>query len=284
MDVPARDEGPDDARPSQRAPVSTAERPAPTPPAASGSGGARATWRGVLSRGGGLVLDVLGRYGAFVAFAITVLVFSLVDGKSFWGWGNWEDMLAGAAVPAIVACGLTVVLTMNDFDLSFGATIGFGGSMAVILAANHGASWPLALLAAIAIGVGVGVVNGVLVAYAGGSSFIITLATATIIGGLEVSQTYSLTIYQGIPSSFVQLGQGVLWGLHYPVYIALGVGLLLWLLLSQSEWGRYMTAVGGNPEAARLTGVRTRFLRLMGFVIVGACAALAGVQIGRAHV
>src|SRR5262249_16032325 len=108
--------------------------------ATGGTEGARATWRGVLSRGGALALDVLGRYGAFVAFAITVLVFSLVDGQTFWGWGNWKDMLAGAAVPAIVACGLTVVLPMTDFALSFGATIGFGGSMAVILAANHGVS------------------------------------------------------------------------------------------------------------------------------------------------
>jgi ribose transport system permease protein len=98
-----------------------------------------------------------------------------------------------------------------------------------------------------------------------------------VIGGLEISQTHSQTIYQGIPTSFTQLGQGVLWGLKYPVYIALGVGLILWGLLTQTEWGRYMTAVGGNPEAARLTGLRTRALRLAGFVIAGACATLAGV-------
>jgi ribose transport system permease protein len=277
MDATGRDVGHDDARPADGPGVSTAERPVPPQPAPRGGAGARVGARGALASAGAFALDVLGRYGAFIAFAVTVLVFSLVNGEKFWGWGNWKDMLAGAAVPAIVACGLTVVLVMNDFDLSFGAMIGFGGSVAVILVANHGAAWPLALLAAIGIGVVVGAVNGVLVAYAGGPSFIITLATATIIGGLEISQTHSQTIYQGIPSSFVQLGQGVLWGLKYPVYIALGVGLLLWLLLSQTEWGRYMTAVGGNPEAARLTGVRTRFLRLVGFVIAAACASLAGV-------
>jgi ribose transport system permease protein len=272
------DVDPADGRSSGRGGVSTADRPAPPPSSAASDAGTHvAPTRSPAAAAAAFALDLLGKYGAFIAFAITVLVFSIVNGEEFWGWGNWKDMLAGAAVPAIVAFGLTIVLTMNDFDLSFGATIGFGGSMAVILVSEHGTPWPVALLAAIGIGVAVGVVNGVLVAYAGGPSFIITLATATVIGGLEISQTHSQTIYQGIPTSFTQLGQGVLWGLKYPVYIALGVGLVLWGLLTQTEWGRYMTAVGGNPEAARLTGLRTRALRLAGFVIAGAAAALAGV-------
>src|SRR5262245_28139695 len=216
--------------------MSTAERPA-----RNGPGGAAAR-RGLaaaggprLARGLELVRDVLAKYGALIAFGITVLVFSLLKPDTFATWDNWKDIFYGAAIAGVVAVGVTIPLVMNDFDLSFGATIGLGGSLAVILVAQHSVAWPLAVLVALAVGVAIGVVNGTLVAYAGGPSFIITLAMLSVIAGVEVSQTDAVTIYQGIPSSFVELGQGEIVGIRYPIVIAVGVGLLLWLLLSQSE-------------------------------------------------
>jgi ribose transport system permease protein len=259
--------------------MSTAERPphdgrgspAAPAPAVAAPGGSD------VSRGLDIARDVLSKYGALVAFAITVLVFSVLKPDTFATWDNWKDIFYGAAIAGVVAVGVTIPLVMNDFDLSFGAVIGLGGSVAVILVANQGLAWPIAVVVALLIGAAVGIVNGALVAYAGGPSFIITLAMLSVVAGIEVSQTDSVTIYQGIPTSFVELGQGEILGIRYPILIAVGVGLILWLLLSQSETGRYMQAVGGNPEAARLTGIRVKRLRLIGFVIAGTCAALGGV-------
>ena len=222
-------------------------------------------------------LDFLARYGAILAFVITVAVFSALKPDAFPTTQNWKDMLTQASILAIVSFGLTVPMVMNDFDLSFGAMIGLGGSMTVVLLSEQGIAWPLAALAAVGVAVGFGLLNGILVAYVGASSFIITLAAANVIAGVEIYLTDSQTIFQNISASFIELGQGEFLGVRYLIWIALGVAIVLWLLLSQSEVGRYMHAIGGNMEAARLTGIRVRELRLLGFVVAAVCGAIAGI-------
>src|SRR5262245_55588743 len=227
-EVPARDGRPHrTARTAAGSGMSTAERPARNGPGGAAAGGGLAAGAGPgLARALDLLRDLLAKYGALIAFGITVLVFSLLKPDTFATWDNWKDIFYGAAIAGVVAVGVTIPLVMNDFDLSFGATIGLGGSVAVILVAEHSVAWPLAVLVALLIGVAVGLVNGTLVAYAGGPSFIITLAMLSVIGGIEVSQTHAVTIYQGIPASFVELGQGEILGIRYPILIAIGVGLL----------------------------------------------------------
>ena len=202
-----------------------------------------------------------------------VIVFSLAKPDTFPTWENWKNIFTAAAPALIVAAGLTVPLVMQDFDLSFGAMISLAGGAAVALMTKNDVGWVLAILAALGLGVAAGVTNGFLIAYLGGSSFIITLAMGTVLTGVEFAITSQDTIFSGVATTYVEIAQNTLLGLSNQVWIALVLAILLWILLDFSEPGRYMYAIGGNPEAARLSGISTRRLRLVGFVIVAVMAA-----------
>jgi len=225
----------------------------------------------------GRLNSTLARYGLLAAFAVMVIVFSLAKPDAFPTTANLKSILTAAAPALILAAGLTVPLVMQDFDLSFGAMIGLAGGAAVVLQSQHEWAWALAALVALALGLAAGLANGVLIAYLGGSSFIITLAMGTVLIGLEYVFTDQKTIFSGVSQGYVDIGQGTLLGLNHQIWIAGAIALLLWVVLDQSELGRYMYAIGGNPEAARLAGVRIRRIRVTGFVIVAVCAAIVGI-------
>ena len=154
----------------------------------------------------------------------------------------------------IVALGLTVVLVMGDFDLSIGSMVGFAAGAAIALMVYHDVGWQLAIVLVIAMALGVGIANGLLVPVFGGNSFIMTLGMATILTGLEYAFTSQATVFQGVPQGYIDLGANSIFGLSNQVWIALVVALVLWILLDATELGRFMYAIGGNQEAARLSG------------------------------
>lgn len=222
--------------------------------------------------------SIVARYGLLLAFAAMIVAFSLAKPDSFPTMANAESILTAAAPALIIAGGLTVPLVMQDFDLSFGSMIGLAGGAAVVMMADNNAAWPVAILVSLALGLGAGLANGYLIAFLGGSSFIITLAMGTVLTGLEFMFTDQTTIFSGVAEGYVEIGQGdALFGLNNQVWIAAVVAIILWVLLDQSELGRYMYAIGGNPEAARLSGVRIRQIRLIGFVIVAVAATIVGI-------
>lgn len=221
---------------------------------------------------------VVSRYGVLSAFVATIIAFSLLSPDAFPTVENLKSILTLAAPLFIVAAGLTVVLVMGDFDLSIGAMIGLGGAATVVMMAKHGMAVPAAILIGLGFGVAGGLINGFLVAYLGGSSFIITLGMGTIITGVEFALDGQETILEGIPTAYANIGQSeLLFGLTPPVWIAAAIALILYALLSQTELGRRMYATGSNAEAARLSGINIRRTRLIGFVIVAVMAALAGI-------
>jgi ribose transport system permease protein len=221
--------------------------------------------------------SLLARYGLLGALFVAIVVFCIARPDSFATIDNLKSVLTQSSLPLIIAAGLTIVLVMEDFDLSFGSMIGLGSAVAVALMVKSGVSWPIALLAALAAGLIVGAVNGFIIAYLGGSSFIITLAMGTILSGLEFAITGQSTLYEGISHSYSAIAQNTILGFSNEIWIAAAIALLVWMLLDFTELGRYMYAIGGNPEAARLAGIRTKALRLSGFMLVGLAAAICGV-------
>lgn len=221
--------------------------------------------------------SLLARYGLLGALFVAIIVFCIARPDSFATIDNLKSVLTQSSLPLIIAAGLTIVLVMEDFDLSFGSMIGLGSAVAVALMVKSGVSWPIALLAALAAGLAVGAVNGFIIAYLGGSSFIITLAMGTILSGLEFAITGQSTLYEGISHSYSSIAQNTILGFSNEIWIAVVIALLVWVLLDFTELGRYMYAIGGNPEAARLAGIRTKALRLGGFMLVGLAAAICGV-------
>jgi ribose transport system permease protein len=221
---------------------------------------------------------MLFRYGLVVAFLLMIAVFSILKPHVFPTSANAKSILEESAPPMILAVGLTAVLVMNDFDLSFAAMLGLGSGIVTVLLVNHHVGWLLAVFIALIVGAAGGVLNGFLIAVLGGSSFIITLATGTVFTGLEYAVTGQKDIFSGMSAGFTKVAQGSpLLGINTQVWIALVIAILGWLTLEKTEIGRFMYAIGGNQEAARLAGVRVRTLRILGFVMIGLAAIGAGV-------
>jgi ribose transport system permease protein len=223
----------------------------------------------------------IARYGVPLAIVLTFAVFSLLRPDAFFTALTVKGILRDAVPLMIVALGITAVLAMNDYDLSVGGLISLCATAVIVLMSTEwiGLHWVLAILATVAFGGLLGLVNGIFIAYIGLPSFILTIASGTVFAGLALEIVDSRSVYLGIPDPFRQLSGGSILGFSNQVFIGLGVLLLAHLFLRQTEYGRYMYAIGGNPEAARLAGVRVRRLRAAGFVLVGIAAAMAGILI-----
>jgi ribose transport system permease protein len=223
--------------------------------------------------------EILAKYGVLIALVITIVVFSLLKPGVFFTAANFKAIAEEFSPLAIIGFGMTVVLVMGDFDLSVAGMIGLGSAVVVWLMSEHGVDYPLAIVIGLLVGIAGGAVSGLLVAFAGASSFIITLAMGQVYNGLEYSITKQETLFNGIPNAYAKIATGSFLGLSNQFYIMLGVLVIMYLLLEQSTIGRFMYALGGNPEAARLSGIRVRELRMFGFMIVGVCAVITGVLI-----
>lgn len=223
----------------------------------------------------------LARYGVPLAIVVTFAVFSILRPDSFFTELTIKGILRDSVPLMIVSLGITTVLAMNDYDLSLGGLVSLCATVVVLLvsSAHVGMNVVAAIFLTIAIGALLGMVNGVLVAYVLLPSFILTIASGTFFAGLALEIVDSQSVFEGIPQSFVDLASGTRFGFSHQVYIGLVVLVLAHVFMRHTEYGRYMYAVGGNPEAARLSGVRVRLLRALGFAIVGATAALAGILI-----
>lgn len=228
------------------------------------------------------VRDFLARYGLLVVFGIVVLIFKVMDPEIFLTQDHVQNvlLLPSAFVPLLLlSTALTFVLAMGDFDLSFGSMVGLAGATAVALMVNYDQPVWVAILAALGVGAAVGLFNGYIISYVGASSFVITLAGLVGLKGIEQLWTSnrSITIPVGDQPFFVDLARNVeWWDLRRPVFIAIGIVIVAWMLLDRTEIGRYMYAIGGNAEAARLAGIPVARIRALGFVIVAVLASLVG--------
>ena len=254
-----------------------ASDPVTTAPAAEEQAGGFDSYR--MRRVAG---TVVARGGVLIAFGVMILGFSLARPNTFPTWLDAKSIVTAAAPEMIVALGLTVVLVMRDFDLSVGSMVGLADGAAVSVMAQHHIAWPVAVLVGLGLGVAAGLFTGLLVAILGGNSFIMTLGMATILTGVEYAFTGQATIFQGFAHGFVKIGADSWLGINNQVWISLVIALILWVLLDATEIGRFMYAIGGNEEAARLSGIRTRTLRITGFVIVAFSAAIVGILLASA--
>lgn len=221
----------------------------------------------------------LARYGVILAMVATFAAFSLLRPDAFFTAFMMKAILRDCAPLLIAALGITFVLVMNDYDLSIGGLTALLATTCVLLVSETyvGLPVPVAILATIVLGGALALTNGVLIAYVGLPSFILTIAMGTVFTGVGLQLTGSGSIYQGIPEGYVAIASGRTLGLSNQVYIALGVLLVAHVFLRHTEAGRYMYAIGGNPEAARLSGVRVRLLKAAGFGIVGVAAAITAI-------
>jgi ribose transport system permease protein len=201
-----------------------------------------------------LLLKHAARYGVPLAIVATFVVFSLLRPDSFFTALTIKGILRDCVPLMIAALGITTVLAMNDYDLSTGGLVSLCATTVVVLLSSAwvGMNWILAIVVTIAVGGVCGLVNGILIAYVRLPSFILTIASGTVFAGLGLQIVHSQSVFQGIPESFVNLASGTFLGFSHQVFIGLFVLAVAQVVLRHTEFGRYMYAIGGNPEAARL--------------------------------
>jgi ribose transport system permease protein len=237
---------------------------------------ARGAWSSAAGR---LVPRSLGR--AFGALGLPIATLALIGifaalSPVFLTTSNWNNIVENAALPAVVAVGLTVCLVMNDYDLSIGATSSFATMFVSVLVASDAKPLLLGILFAMGVGVLIGMTNGLFVAYVGLSALVVTIAIGSVLNGAEFLVSGNNQIYGGYPQGFVEFTRSET--IHIPnlVFVALCIAIVFWLMLERTALGRNMRAVGGNSEAARLAGVNVRRTRAIGFVLCASAATLAG--------
>lgn len=217
----------------------------------------------------------LAPYGTLIGLIGLVVLFSALRPQTFLTPLNFTNILEQVAILAMIAGVQTVVMVVGDFDLSVGSLASLVGVVTAQLLVG-GMDPGRAVLLALAIGLVAGALNGALVAYLGLSAFISTLATMTAFTGLALLLSDGATVF-GLPEDFVGIGQGRLGPIPVPVVITIVLLLVVWFALSRTVLGRSWYAVGGNSEAARLSGVDTRLVRFSAFLVSGVGSALAGV-------
>ena len=221
--------------------------------------------------------DVVGRFGVLAALVVTFVVFCILRPETFPTADNLRVLVAQMAPVAIVAFGLTVVLVMGDFDLSIVGMIGLSSAVIISLMAKSDVPMGLALVIGILLAIAMGVLNGGLIAGIGASSFIITLAAGQVFSGIELEITNGQTIFDNIPQAYLNIATTDILGVASAVWIMLAVFVIIYLLLNQTQLGRYMYAIGGNPEAARLSGISVKRIRTLGFILTALCSMVAAV-------
>lgn len=218
------------------------------------------------------IRDWTSRYAILVSVVVLFVVLSFAS-SSFLTKDNLLNILDQQAALGIIACGVTLAVIGGGFDLSVGAVYAIAG----ILAAKVGASVSptLGLICGVGVGLGLGMVNGVVVTAGRIQSFVATLAASIIIRGVALVITGGFVI-SVTDVSFGDVGNGDILGIHTPIWFLAAFVAATWFLLARTTLGRYIYAVGGNAEAARLSGIRVNLIRFITFAISGLGAGLAG--------
>jgi ribose transport system permease protein len=221
---------------------------------------------------------------AMVWVLIVLVVVASVAYEGFLAPDNLRNMLTQNAPVGLVAIGMTFVIITGGFDLSVGAMFALG---AVVYGSLEGAlPWWQALLVAIVVGALAGGLNGILITKAGINPFVATLGTASVFSGAASlytnAQAEILTT-----DEFRFVGTQSVFGVRISIWILVLSFIVGAIVLAKTVYGRSIYALGGSSEAARLVGIKVDILRASTYVLVGMCAALAGLittsQIGTAQ-
>ncbi|MDR7267436.1 L-arabinose transport system permease protein [Pelomonas saccharophila] len=205
------------------------------------------------------------------ALLFAVLAFSV---ENFFSGANIVGLLLSVAQIGMVACTMMLCLASRDFDLSVGSTIAFAGVLGAMVLERTG-SVGLAIGSGLLAGALIGAGNGVLIAYLRVNALIATLATMLMVRGLAFIASKGQAV--GIADEgFISFGDTTFLNLPLPIWMTALCFLVFGVLLNHTVFGRNTLAIGGNPEAARLAGVKVEQLRVWIFLLQGVVTALAG--------
>ena len=218
-----------------------------------------------------LRMDWIRQAGVAAGCVGLFVIFSALS-RTFYQPANLLDILLQSSINAIVAVGMTLVIMTKGIDLSVGSIVGVSSMIAASLLPQG--LW-LGIFAGLLVGLVCGLINGVLIAKLKLPDFIVTLGTMSIFRGAALIYTDGKPIY-GIDKTFRATFAGELFGIPTPVILALGIAVLAYLLIRYTSLSEQIIAVGGNEEAARLSGVNVDWVKIAVYAISGVLSSLAG--------
>lgn len=233
-------------------------------------------------------IQFLFKYGAIALLAIIIFYFSTVS-EAFLTYGNFSDILRSISIVTLLALGVTFTLVVDGFDLSVGSTMSLSTVVTASLMVWYDMPLWLVLLLPLLIGVLAGAVNSFLIVVLGIPDLLATLSMMYIVAGLHRTYTEGYSIYNNMPltsggtapgqlsDAFLWIGQGQMLGLPVPVWIMVVLVLASYLILNHTRWGRIFYMTGGNAEAATLSGVNVKKVKLTAYIVSGIFASMAGI-------
>ncbi|MGA8660543.1 MAG: ABC transporter permease [Chthoniobacterales bacterium] len=234
-----------------------------------------------------LLSSILSKYGIFLIFVIMVLGASALS-PAFLSSTNLINIVRQMSIVGLIALGVTGVIVSAGIDLSSGSVVGLAAVVAASLAQtpdNTAAFYPglhlplvVPVLAACAVGALVGLINGSLVAKARIPPFIATLGTYTAIRGLALLYTGGRPI-SDLTDEYNFIGQGDVLGIPVPIIILVVMAVVTHVLYAHTRFGKYIYAIGGNEQAARVSGIDSSRYKMLIYVYASFLAGLAGLVV-----
>jgi ribose transport system permease protein len=216
-----------------------------------------------------------GKYGVFIILAVIIVFFTIIS-DAFFTPSNLLNVARQVSMIGICAVGMTFVLLTGGIDISVGSIIAMQSVICAIIIVQFQIPIPVAIILTLLLGCGIGLLLGFFITKYDVPPLIATLAMMTIARGVAFVLTGGIPIY-GLPESFKVIGQGYLWVIPVPVIIMAAVFIFGWWLLERTFFGRHIYAIGGNQEAARLSGVNVNHVKRLVYMFSTLFASIAGV-------
>ncbi|MGK9236423.1 ribose ABC transporter permease [Inquilinus limosus] len=211
-----------------------------------------------------------------VLILLCVAFYFMSEGGRFASWQNMSIVMQQAAINTVLAAGMTFVILTGGIDLSVGSILAAAAMVAVLGSLIPDAGM-LGIVFGLLCGLGFGLANGVLIAFLRLPPFIVTLGSLTAVRGIARLLGDDTTVFNpSLPFDFI--GNGTLFGVPWLVIIAFLVIVLSWLVLRRTVLGVHIYSVGGNPDAARLSGIKVWRVLLFVYGVSGLLAGLGGVM------
>ena len=210
----------------------------------------------------------------FIVIGLSI-VLSVIS-RNFLSATNLLNVLRQISINGILAIGMTVVCLTGGIDLSVGSIVAFSGIIAAGLLRDKEFSIVLVVLIAIVIGGILGLYNGYFVAYWNAAPFVVTLSMMTIARGMTYVYSQGRPI-SNLPTQFLAIGKGSIAGIPVPTIILAAVFILASVMLAKLRFGRYIYAVGGNENAAMVSGINVKQIKMMVYVLSGVACGIAAI-------
>jgi len=220
------------------------------------------------------VFEIVKSYSLYLAFLVIFIVFSLLN-ENFLSINNVLNIIVQSSIIAIIAVGQTMVILTSGIDLSVGSIVGAVG-IGIGLLMVAGVSIPVAVVAGVIMGSLFGLINGVIISYGLVPAFITTLGMMGIARGFGLAMNEGKPV-AGLPMEFEKIASASVGGIPSFVFYTLIIYVIMFIILERTKFGRHIYAIGGNRDAARLSGVKVKVVEMFVYLFSGLFAGLGSV-------